>query len=631
MILGAGAVAAAVLGGYYLEDKLALRSDLMQYRSVKNAMTSLQKAVQEDKVNMYYRFRDHAKATPDRVFLIFEGRSYTFRQLELASNRLAHFLLEQNVKPKDVVCMMEQNHPTFFIAFWGIMKIGAVPALINTNLSEDPLFHCLSIAESPLFLFDPMYEAQVATISDAAQEKGMKLFAYGESTEFDNATASALGPALTPSFLSRYSDQDTDESLIRGIVVGELGMLMYTSGSTGLPKAAIVQHSKIASAGWAGVINTAMTKDDITYCCLPLYHATALFMATHITLAAGAKLVIARKFSASRFWDDVYNNNCTIFFYVGEVCRYLLNRDPHPLERKHKLHTCYGNGMPPELWNKFRDRFGLKFIAEFYGATEGAGGVFNYNRGPKTAGAVGHQGPIVRRFLRPELKIVKIDPLTEEPLRNKKGFCIECNYNEPGELMVELDPPGGRRRFDGYYKNNQATDKKVITDVFKKGDRYFRSGDLLKMNSKGLFYFVDRLGDTFRWHGENVATTEVSQVIAKYPPVAEANVYGVKVPSHDGRAGMVALILHPNKTLDFDDFYKYLSKNLPRYAIPLFVRFVPSMDLTGSLKVQKVAFRNQGIDKIPEDEKPLYWVKNRTYVPFTDDDYARISTGKHKL
>ncbi|KAG2224636.1 hypothetical protein INT45_007881, partial [Circinella minor] len=624
------AVAAAVLGSIYLENKLALRNDWRHYSSVNNALTNLQKAVREDKLNMYYRFRDHAKTTPDRVFLIFEGRSYTYKELEITIHK-AHWLLEQNIKPKDVVCMMEQNHPTFFIVFWGILKIGAVPAIINTNLSEGSLLHCLSVAESLLLLFDPMYETQVATIANAAHEKGMRLAAYGEATEFDNTTTSNLGPALTPNVLFKYSDEDTDESLIRGVTLPDLGALMYTSGSTGLPKAAIVQHAKIDVAGWGNVINAAMTKDDITYCCLPLYHATALFMATHITLAAGAKLVLARKFSASGFWDDVYNNDCTIFFYVGEVCRYLMNRPHHPLERKHKLHTCYGNGMPPELWNQFRERFGMKVIAEFYGATEGAGGVFNYNKGPKTAGAVGHLGPLARKYLRPELKLVKIDPITEEPIRNKDGFCLESKYDEPGELMIKLDPPGGRRRFHGYYKNSEATNKKVISNVFEKDDSYFRSGDLLKVNAKGLYYFLDRLGDTFRWKGENVATTEVAQVISKYPVVAEANVYGVKVPGHDGRAGMVALVLYPDAILDFADFYKYLAKNLPKYSIPLFIRFVPSMDLTGSLKQTKVTFRNEGIDKVPEDQKPLYWAKNQTYTLFTDDDYARLSARRHKL
>ncbi|KAI9260744.1 hypothetical protein BDA99DRAFT_560803 [Phascolomyces articulosus] len=627
-----GTVAAAVLGSIYLaESQFSIRNDLRHFRSVSTALKNHGSVEREDKIHLYYRFRDRAKATPHNVFLVFEGRSYTYRELELASNRLAHWLLDQKVKPQDVVCMMEQNHPTFFITFWAILKIGAIPALINTNLNEDALLHCLFIADSRFFLFDPLFEAQVATVADTAREKGMKLYAYGESTEFNSMTTSTLGLALTPNVLSNYSDKDTDESLLRGITALTPGMLIYTSGTTGFPKAAIVQHARLNGTMWANSVLSGISKDDTSYCCLPLYHSAGLFMATHITLSVGAKLVVARKFSVTRFWDDVYTNNVTVFFYIGELCRYLMNRAPHPLERKHKLHTVYGNGMPPELWNKFRKRFGIKNIAEFYGATEGPGGTFNYNQGPKTAGAVGHLGPLVRRFLRSDLKIIKIDPITEEPVRNSKGFCVECKYDEPGELLIGLDGQGGRKRFDGYYKNKEATEKKLLYNVFQKNDRYFRSGDLIRMNSKGLFYFMDRLGDTFRWHAENVATTEVSQVVVKYPSIAEANVYGVKVPGHDGRAGMVALILHQDKALDFADFYQYLAKRLPKYAIPLFIRFVPSMNLTGTMKIQKMAFRDQGIDKVPENEQPIYWLKNKTYVPFTAEDYAQVAAGKHKL
>ncbi|KAI8147281.1 hypothetical protein BJV82DRAFT_709823 [Fennellomyces sp. T-0311] len=567
---------------------------------------------------------------PDRVFLSFEGRVYTYRQLELASNRLAHWLLAQNVKPKDIVCMMEQNHPTFFIALWAIMKIGAIPSLINTNLQEDALRHCLTVAGSRIFLFDPIYETQVTTIADAARNTGVSLFAYGESTEFDSNTTSALGPALTPTVLQSYTDQDTDESLIKGIGISDACLLIYTSGTTGLPKAAIVQHARLNGLIWGSSVLSGITQDDVSYCCLPLYHSAALYFTVHQTLNVGAKLILARKFSITRFWDDIYNNNVTMFFYIGELCRYLMNREPHPLEHKHKVHTVYGNGMPPELWNQFRERFGVKNIAEFYGATEGPGGTFNYNQNECGAGAVGHFGPLIR-FLRSELKIIKIDPISEEPLRNKRGFCIECKYDEPGEMIIGMDSQGGRATFGGYYKNSNASSKKVISGVFKKDDCYFRSGDLLKMNSDGMYYFLDRLGDTFRWHAENVATTEVSQVVVKHPVVAEANVYGVKVPKHDGRAGMVALILKSGMTVDFADFYQHVADRLPKYAIPLFIRFVPSMGLTGTMKQQKVELREQGIDKVPEDQLPLYWLQNQTYVPFTAEDYARIVSGNVKL
>ncbi|KAI9482512.1 hypothetical protein BDB00DRAFT_933901 [Zychaea mexicana] len=607
--------AAAVLGGMYLDAKYAIRNDLTHFRAVGTAIINHLRVERQDKIHLYYHFRDKAKSMPNRVFLIFEGRAYTYRQLELSSNRLAHWLLSQNVKPKDIICMMEQNHPTFYIALWAIMKIGAIPSLINTNLQEDPLLHCLTIADTRIFLFDPMYESQVATIAEAARAAGVSLYAYGEATEFDSSTTSSLGPALTPEALAPYPDIDTDEALIKGVGVSDAAWLIYTSGTTGLPKAAVVQHARLNGVIFGSTVLSGITKDDVSYCCLPLYHSSAC-----------ATLVVARKFSVTKFWDDVYNNN-----YIGELCRYLMNRDPHPHERDHKLHTCFGNGMPPEIWKQFRERFNVQKICEFYGATEGPGGLFNLNVNDHGAGAVGYFGPLLRGLLRSEVKIIKIDPISEEPIRDKNGFCIQCAYDDPGEMIIGMQGQGGRARFDGYYKNSKATSKKILVDALKKGDIYFRTGDLLKMNSEGMYYFLDRLGDTFRWHSENVATTEVSQVIGKYPAVAETNVFGVKVPSHVGRAGMVALILRPNTTLDFADFYQYLSKHLPKYAVPLFIRFVPSMNITGTFKQQKVLFRDQGIDKVPDDQQPIYWLKGNTYVPFTAEDYAKVSTGKVKL
>ncbi|KAI9260766.1 hypothetical protein BDA99DRAFT_560827 [Phascolomyces articulosus] len=609
-----GLLAAAALGGAYLGSKYSVKNDLIQLRAVGTAL-----------------MKDKAKATPDRVFLIFEGRSYTFRQIELASNRLAHWLLAQNVKPKDIICIMLQNHPTFYIAMWAIMKIGAIPSFINTNLQEDALLHCLTVSNTKIFLFDPMYENQVATIAEKARASGTNIYAYGEATEYDGEYTNSLALALTPKVLSAYPDNDTSESLIRGIGITDVALLIYTSGTTGLPKAAIVQHARLNGIIWGSSVLSGMTKDDTSYCCLPLYHSSAVYMATHITLNVGGTLVLARKFSVTRFWDDIYNNNVTIFFYIGELCRYLMNRDPHPYENKHKLHTCFGNGMPPEIWNQFRARFGVKNICEFYGATEGPGGTFNLNKNEHSAGAVGYYGPLIRTFIRSDIKIIKIDPIKEEPIRDKNGFCIECNYDEPGEMIIGMQAQGGRARFDGYYKNNNATSKKIIQNALKKGDVYFRTGDLLKMNKDGMIYFLDRLGDTFRWHSENVATTEVSQVVARYPSVAETNVYGVKVPNHVGRAGMVSLILRPNTQLDFADFYQHLSKHLPKYAVPIFIRFVPSMNITGTFKQQKTTFRDQGIDKVPENEQPIYWLKDKTYVPFTVEDYDQIAAGKHKL
>ncbi|CDS11756.1 hypothetical protein LRAMOSA04019 [Lichtheimia ramosa] len=617
------------LGAMYLDAKYAIRYDLHMLNSVRTVLKKHQEAESKDREHIYYHFRDKAKATPDRVFLVFEGRKYTYRQLEIASNRLSHWLSAQDVQKGDIICMMHQNHPTFLITFWAISKIGAIPSLINYNLSGDALLHCLTVAKSKIFLFDPMFEDQVATIAQAAQkDAGVQLAAYGEATEFQE-TSCQLAPALVPSVLRHYSAEDTSEHLLKGIGLKDVCFLIYTSGTTGMPKAAIVQHVRLNGIIWGSAALARLSANDVTYCCLPLYHATGLYMAMGKCLHVGGTFVLARKFSATRFWDDVYNNNVTVCYYIGELCRYLMNQPHHPLEDKHQVRLFFGNGMGPDIWNAFRERFHIAEVDEFYGASEGPGGVFNINKNERTAGAVGYSGPLVH-LLRQELKLVKVDPVTEDPIRDAQGFCIPCDYMEPGELLVGLTGQGGRSGFDGYYKNKKATDKKLIHNAFKKGDVYFRTGDLLKRHKEGMYYFVDRLGDTFRWKSENVATTEVSQAICKHPAIAEANVFGVSVPHTSGRAGMAALILRQGVQLDFDDFYRHLASQLPKYAIPVFLRFVPSMNMTGNFKQQKVAFRNEGIENIPEDQQ-VYWLQSGRYIPFTKQDLARVQEGNVKL
>ncbi|KAI8072892.1 hypothetical protein BC940DRAFT_291882 [Gongronella butleri] len=622
-VVAAGA--AGFLGSMYLDARLLLSRDAHQLRA--GAIAKIYHRIWEykDKLHYYFRFKDRAKAAPNDVFVMFEGKSYTFRQIEQASNRLAHWLLEQNVKRNDIVCMMMQNHPTFFVSLFAISKIGAVPSLINNNLADDSLLHCINVAEAKLFLFDPMYEKQVATVTPRAD--GVRFYAYGEATETAEF-ACDLAPAITPSFLAAYSEKDTDEKLIKGVGNSDPAFLIYTSGTTGMPKAAISQHSRVAF-GMNMFANIAgITKDDRVYCVLPIYHSSGLIVSCSTAMLSGATIVLGRKFSARRFWNDCVDYKVTMFTYIGEFCRYLLSQPPHPEERNHKVRMVYGNGMRPEVWNRFRDRFGIPTIFEFYAATEAPTSLFNVNSGHFGAGAVGHRGYLFRTF-RGEVKMIKIDPITEDPLRGPNGLCVECDFDEQGELVVCMDP-NDAVQFDGYYKNKKATDKKILRDVAVKGDAYFRSGDLLKLDRDGFFYFGDRVGDTFRWKSENVATTEIAQALGVYPGVAEANIYGALVPNHDGRAGMAAIVLQPGAQIDFKDLYQYLKKKLPKYAIPVFIRYVPAMELTGTFKQQKVQFRNDGIemDKI---EDPMFWLQGDTYVPFNKDDYQRIVDGKAKL
>ncbi|KAI8096747.1 uncharacterized protein BX664DRAFT_370392 [Halteromyces radiatus] len=615
------------IGSMYLDARFLLSRDYHQLKSGAAAQIYHKLWSFQDKLHFYYRFKERAKANPDQVYLLFEGKPYTFRHIEKASNKLAHWLLAQNVKSKDIVCMMHQNHPTFFITLFAISKIGAIPSLVNNNLADASLLHCIKIAETKLFLFDPVYEKQVATVIH--QATGVQFFSYGEATELTE-TSIDLCPTITPQVLHPYSDHDTDEKYLKNISNSDAAFLIYTSGTTGMPKAAVSQHSRVnfAMVMYSGV--TGVTKNDRVYCVLPIYHSSGLIVSCLTTLQAGGTVVLGRKFSARRFWNDCVDYKVTAFTYIGEFCRYLLSQPSHPQERNHNVKMVYGNGMRPDVWNRFRDRFNIPRICEFYAATEAPTSLFNVNTGPFGAGAVGHRGYLFRSIRR-ELKLIKIDPVTEEPLRNQEGYCVECAFGEQGELIVRMDP-NNALQFDGYYKNKEATDKKILKNVVEKGDAYFRSGDLLKLDADGFFYFGDRVGDTFRWKSENVATTEVAQAVGLYPGIAEANVYGALVPHHDGRVGVSAVNIQKGQKLDFKDLYQYLYRKLPKYAIPVFIRIVPAMELTGTFKQQKVQYRNQGIDltKVPKDQ-PIYWLRGDTYVPFTMEDQQSIIDGKVKL
>ncbi|KAG2231292.1 hypothetical protein INT48_006403 [Thamnidium elegans] len=613
------------LGSMYLDAKYLLSRDVHQIRSGAIGLFRYRQWGFQDRVHYYYRFQEKAKANPNHVFVIFEGREYTLRDIEIASNKLAHWLLAEGVKKKDIVCMMLQNHPTFFIAFFAISKIGAVPSLINTNLFGDSLFHCVNVASSKLFLFDPIYAQQIGDIAERCQEINSKLVSYGETTYESELTHFPFAGTLTPSILSQFTDRDPGDSYLKGVPESDPAFLIYTSGTTGLPKAAVSQHTRVAFAMVMFANMNALTPQDRIYCVLPLYHSSGIIVSCSVALYAGATIVLGRKFSASRFWNDCVDNKVTVFTYIGEFCRYLLSQPPHPEERNHQVRTVYGNGMRPDVWVRFRERFNIDKISEFYAATEAPTSLFNVNTGETGYGAVGSRGHIMR-LLRREVQLINIDPISEEPIRDKKGFCVKSPWDVQGELIVRMVE--GPVTFDGYYKNEKATNKKILRDVFEKGD----AGDLLKLSFDGFYYFGDRVGDTFRWKSENVATTEVAQVMGVYPGVHEANIYGTLVPHHDGRAGMAAIVVKKGETINFDDLYQYLRTKLPKYAIPVFIRFVPDMVITGTFKQLKVEYREQGIDltKIPETD-PVFWLQGNTYVPFTLEDSARVDVGNVKL
>mmetsp|Transcript_1201 Transcript_1201/g.1429 ORF Transcript_1201/g.1429 Transcript_1201/m.1429 type:complete len:594 (-) Transcript_1201:3314-5095(-) len=516
----------------------------------------------------------------DKEAIVFENQSFSFREWDEHANQAAQYFRSLGVKKGDVVSIYMDNRPEFIFAWSGLAKIGAVGALINNNLKKKALLHCLKVAGSTHLFFGHECVANLEESLDALKEQGYKLHCEGRSDIPWADTSTQL--------FDGYSKAQVPKSWREGIRFDDNCLLIYTSGTTGLPKAAVLKHAKIYGGGAAFGIQFGITgKDRIYNSGLPLYHSAATNVGVALCLIKGCTLVIRRKFSASHFWEDCANYRCTVVQYIGELCRYLLSVDPPGnFERSHSVRLAVGNGLRPEIWDTFQTRFQIPEVGEFYGSSEGCIALFNHCTDERSRGAVGHMGAIFKQL--GFCTIIKFDHEKEEPIRDPvTGFCIEASDGEVGEAIGEIkNRPAGT--FDGYYGNEEQTNKKVLRNVFKKGDRYFRSGDLLMKDKLGYYFFVDRIGDTFRWKSENVSTTEVAGIVGNIPGVTEANVYGVQLPGKDGRACCAACVLD-DQVIDLETFANICKSELPSYAIPLFIRKMDKMDTTGTFKSKRSA------------------------------------------
>ncbi|HKD48322.1 MAG TPA: AMP-binding protein, partial [Rhizomicrobium sp.] len=397
----------------------------------------------------------------------------------------------------------------------------------------------------------------------------------------------------------------------------------YTSGTTGLPKAANFSHMRMLfmMSGFVGALGPKAS--DRIYNPLPYYHATGGVCAVGVALLSGAAVILKRKFSLGEFWQDIHKYDATMFAYIGELCRWLLNAPPTAHERDHHIRVITGNGLRPEIWKRFQDRFAIPRIVEFYGATEGNVSMLNYDG---TLGAVGRVPGYIEWLL--PARVVRFDIEREVPIRGPDGLCIECGSEEAGEALGRISIRAGRN-FEGYTKASD-TEKKILHDVFHKGDAWFRTGDLMRRDQHGYFYFVDRIGDTFRWKGENVATSEVAEALSIVPGIREVNVYGVSVPGADGRAGMAALVV--DGMFDVAGLAQRLEGHLSPFARPVFLRLQREIEVTGTFKQRKVELVRDGFD--PRNiADPLYWFDSdkRRYDKLTASIYDDISKDRIKL
>lgn len=593
-----------------LSRRERIESDLRMLRALARMTPDAAKGRSSNTSTVGDRFEAVVDAHGDTVALIDahdDGREVTYDELDAQANRVAHWAAAQGIGRGDVVALLMYNRPEYVSTWIGLAKVGAVTALINTNLTGEPLRHSIRVCGAEHLIVDHELLGQWR---DAASDQPIREWVWGggdEQPEFDAA-------------LSAHGEHRPDRSVRDGLTNGDRLFFIYTSGTTGFPKAASFSHGKFLVVGRASSGLIGMTRDDRMYITLPLYHTAGGVMALGASLLDGGTAILTRKFSASRFWDECVQYGATTFQYIGELCRYLVNSPAHPLERAHRLRACIGNGLRPDVWPTFQERFRIPQIIEFYGATEGTGSLFNLDN---RIGAIGRMRPGLAKRL--GIHLVKYDVAADEIVRDDHGRVIEVGPDEAGEAITRITSVAP---FEGY-SDEEASEQKVLRGAFKDGDTYFRTGDLLSQDEDGYYYFIDRVGDTFRWKGENVSTAEVAAVLGGCVGVQEANVYGVEVPGADGRAGMATLVVD-------DDFSPEairdrVTEDLAAYARPLFLRIQTEVEITATFKHRKKDAVDEGFD--PSLPDPIWFLDPEAgaYVPLDTDLHDRIITGTIRL
>ncbi|KAI0242882.1 Long-chain fatty acid transport protein 1 [Lamellibrachia satsuma] len=562
-------------------------------------------------------FEETVQRHPRKVaFQLVEGRQWTFEEAYQYSNAVSNYFHELGYRKGDVVVLFMENRPEYVCIWLGLANIGITPALVNFNLRLDALKHCIQVSKAKAVIFGAELTSAIDEVKDGFGGE-VQLFSQGQQ-EGDVPSTTILDQAIHKTSTSP-PPRDTTTKFSDPL------LFIYTSGTTGMPKAAKISHSRYFFMAKSLHFLLNITSDDYIYCTLPLYHTAGGILGVGQTLISGSTLVVRRKFSASRFWDDCVKYNCTVAQYIGEICRYLLAQPARPQDKLHKVRLAYGNGLRPQIWTSFKNRFNVERIGEFYGATEGNANLVNSDN---TVGKVGFVTRILP-FVYP-VTLIKVDTETGKPLRDSHGMCIKCQPGEPGELVGKIIKGDPVRHFDGYI-NSDATNKKICYDVFHKGDHAFLTGDLLVMDEYGYMAFKDRTGDTFRWRGENVSTLEVEATISNIVALKDVVVYGVHVPGLEGCAGMAA-IADNTDSLDLRQFYTSMQKALPSYARPVFLRILHKVDSTGTFKLKKMAYRSEGFN--PETiTDPLYYLDTRKgeYRPVNSQVYQDLCNAAIRL
>ncbi len=554
---------------------------------------------------------EQAARFENKPALLSDRECFTYRELCSRMHQYAHWALEQSLQPGDVVCLLMPNRPEYLAIWLGLASVGCVAALLNTNLTGAQLAHSIRAVM-------PRHIIVCATLEGTLA-----------SALVDNPAIATVWTHGVGSLLSRRIDEDLlrypGEAPVaqdrRPVTIRNRALYVFTSGTTGMPKAASVSHARILqwSHWFAGMMHVSDT--DRMYNCLPMYHSVGGVQAPGAILAGGGSVVFREKFSASQFWSEIFRHECTVFQYIGELCRYLLHAAPSPAEARHRVRLACGNGLAADVWERFQARFHIPQILEFYASTEGGVSLFNVEGKP---GALGRTpGYLAHRFA-PAL--IQVDLQTGAPVRTEEGLCLRCQANEPGEAIGKLqqDESGIGTEFEGY-ADREASERKILRSVFQPGDAWVRTGDLMRKDEAGFYRFIDRLGDTFRWKGENVSTLEVAEVLCAFAPITHAVVYGVQVPRTDGRVGMATL--SAKGKIDLPALREHLMLNLPVYARPRFLRVRQLVDVTGTFKYARSELVRQGYDPdVCPDQ--LFFDDAATFVSLDRALHRRIREGE---
>jgi citronellyl-CoA synthetase len=556
----------------------------------------------------------NARAFGHRPAILYEDRSLTWREFDGWANQIARYLTAEGLKKGDAIAVFLENRPELLAVVAGAAKIGVACAMLNTSQKGKVLTHSINLIQPKLVVVGEELAGTFDEVRDAIDTHHPRPFQFLADANTLNKFGDA--PDGYTNMAAGVSAHRSDAPAVSNPpTMGDTAVYLFTSGTTGLPKAAPGSHRKFVKAyGGFGLMSLAMEPEDVLYCTLPLYHGTALLVCWGSVLAGGSAIALRRKFSASEFWKDARYYRATTFGYVGELCRYLLNQPRSEKDRRHTLTKMIGNGLRPSIWHEFKSRFGIDTVAELYASSEGNIGFSNFFNMNNTVG-----------FSTAPYKLVEFHDGTRDPVRDEKGFMKEVPKGRPGLLIGEITKVWS---FEGYTQK-EATEKSILRDAFKKGDEWFNTGDVLKNIGCGHLQFVDRMGDTFRWKGENVSTNELENIIDGSGLVEEAIVYGVEIPGTNGKAGMVTLVPQADiNEFDPDRLLSYLQENLPPYAIPVFVRVTDAIEKTGTFKYRKVDIQKLGysLDK-DGDQVFVLLPREQTYSPLTPELKDRIDSG----